>query len=240
LITLLALPIKEAGTNRVLSGVLRPQPPCRNSNAPGSRAIRRNPDRQEWEREWTALRNRRDIQIRNLAAEYRAKVTIADPKDKKRLRQEQRKAEAAIVAAHQPEDFGVWLHRRNERDQAVFERLEALFKQRGAREQDAQLDEIAHKPAHMQSANRFVANAQYREDRDLDLAMHVRQQMRELGVRDRDLPDRADLTAQFDDLRTQIRREATQRRYGPTKSEAQLMAQILYDRGRSPRRGIGR
>jgi len=27
-------------------------------------------DRQEWEHEWTAIRNQRDIAIRNLAAEY--------------------------------------------------------------------------------------------------------------------------------------------------------------------------
>jgi hypothetical protein len=33
-----------------------------------------NPDRQAWEREWTALRNTRDIALRNLAAEYRVKA----------------------------------------------------------------------------------------------------------------------------------------------------------------------
>jgi hypothetical protein len=186
------------------------------------------------------MRNRRDVEIRNLAAEYRAKTAIADPKDKKRLRQEQRKAEAAIVAAHQPEDFGVWLHRRNERDEAVLERLQALFKQRGAREQDAQLHEMAQKPAHMQSPNRSVANAQYREDSNFNLAMHVRQQMRELGERDNKLPSHAEIIAQFDDLRTQIRREASERRSGPTTSEAKLMAEILYARGQSQSRGMRR
>ncbi len=101
---------------------------ARNVNA--QRMSAENPERQEWEREWTAMRNRRDIEIRNLAAEYRAKAAIADPKQRKRLRQEQRKAEAAIVEAHQPEDFGVWLHHKAERDEIVLERLEALFTER--------------------------------------------------------------------------------------------------------------
>jgi hypothetical protein len=39
----------------------------------------------------------------------------ADPQQKKTLRQQQRTAEAAIVRARQPEDFGPWLHRRDER-----------------------------------------------------------------------------------------------------------------------------
>ena len=37
---------------------------ARNVNA--QRMSAENPDRQEWEREWTAMRNRRDIQIREL------------------------------------------------------------------------------------------------------------------------------------------------------------------------------
>jgi hypothetical protein len=45
---------------------------ARNLNA--QRMGAENPDRQEWEREWTGMRNRRDIEIRNLAAEYRAKA----------------------------------------------------------------------------------------------------------------------------------------------------------------------
>jgi hypothetical protein len=41
------------------------------------------------EREWTAMRNRRDIATRKLAAEYRTKAAIADFKEKQRLRFEQ-------------------------------------------------------------------------------------------------------------------------------------------------------
>jgi hypothetical protein len=58
------------------------------------------------------MRTRRDIQTRNLAAEYRTRFAVlaaaSSPEQKNRLRQEQRKAEAAIVKAHQPENFGVW------------------------------------------------------------------------------------------------------------------------------------
>jgi hypothetical protein len=110
---------------------------ARNVNA--QRMSAENPDRQEWEREWTAMRNRRDIEVRNLAAEYRAKAAIADPKQRKRLRQEQRKAEAAIVEAHQPEDFGVWLHRKAERDEIALERLEALLKERAPQRREQSL-----------------------------------------------------------------------------------------------------
>ena len=78
------------------------------------------------------MRNRRDVELRDLAAEYKAKAAVADPKEKKRLRAEHRKAEAAIVRAYQPEDFGAWLHRKAERNQPTLERLEALYKQRGA------------------------------------------------------------------------------------------------------------
>lgn len=64
--------------------------------------------------------------------------------------------------------------------------------------------------------------------------------MRELGERDDKLPSHAEIVAQFEELRTEIRREAAGPRYGPTKSEAMLMAEILYDRGRSQHRGMGR
>ena len=57
-------------------------------------------------REWTAMHTRRDIQTCNLAAEYRTR--FAAPSSPEQKKQEQRKAEAAIVKAHQPEDFGVW------------------------------------------------------------------------------------------------------------------------------------
>jgi hypothetical protein len=96
------------------------------------RASAENPDRQQWEREWTAMRNARDLEIRNLAAEYRAKAAIADPEEKKRLRKEQRKAEAAIVRTHLPEDFGAWLQRRRDREDETLERLDELFRQRAA------------------------------------------------------------------------------------------------------------
>jgi hypothetical protein len=68
-----------------------------------------NPDRQEWERDWTMMRNRRDIALRKLAAEYRVKAATADPQQTKTSRREQRKAEAAIVREHQHQDFGAWL-----------------------------------------------------------------------------------------------------------------------------------
>ena len=103
---------------------------ARNVNA--QQVSAQNPDRQEWEREWTAMRNRRDVAIRTLAAEYRPRIAAASAEQKKRLRQEQRKAEAAIVRDHRPEDFGVWLHRREEREEATLQRLEALYKQRDA------------------------------------------------------------------------------------------------------------
>jgi hypothetical protein len=74
---------------------------------------------------------------------------------------------------------------------------------------------------------------------DLELAMHVRQELRDRGVRDDKLPSYAEISAQFDDLRTHMRREASERRrYGPPKSEAKLMAEILYARGRSQSRGM--
>jgi hypothetical protein len=80
----------------------------------------------------------------------------------------------------------------------------------------------------------WLAERYHAKKADLDLAMHVRQ-MRELGHRDDRLPTPAELVAQFDELRTEIRR--AERRYGT--SEAKLMAEILYDRGRSQHRGRG-
>jgi flagellar biosynthesis GTPase FlhF len=102
-------------------------------NVAAQRMSAKNPSRQEYEREWTDLRNRRDLEIRNLAAEYRAKAAIANPTEGKRLRAEQRKAEAAIVKTYQAEDFGAWLHRKAERDDGTVERLEALNKRRNER-----------------------------------------------------------------------------------------------------------
>jgi hypothetical protein len=64
-------------------------------------------------REWTAMRTRRDIQTCNLAAEYRTR--FAAPSSPEQKKQEQRKAEAAIVKAHQPEDFGLWRRQKNGR-----------------------------------------------------------------------------------------------------------------------------
>jgi hypothetical protein len=102
-------------------------------NVKAQRMSAQNPDRQEWEREWTAMRNRRDVAIRNLVAEYRPRIATAGrPEQKKHLRQEQRRAEAAIVREHQPEDFGAWLRRREEREEVTLEQLEALYKQRDA------------------------------------------------------------------------------------------------------------
>jgi hypothetical protein len=86
---------------------------------------------------------------------------------------------------------------------------------------------------------RYRAKKQQQAE-DLNLATAVRQELRDRGVRDDKLPSHAEIVAQFEDLRTEIRREAAERRYGPTKSEARLMAEILYERGRSQRRGMGR
>jgi hypothetical protein len=77
------------------------------------------------------------------------------------------------------------------------------------------------------------------DEHEWHLATAVRQELRELGTTDHKLPPHAELVAQFEDLRTEIRRKAAERRYGPTKSEAKLMAEILYERGRSQRRGRG-
>lgn len=75
----------------------------------------------------------RDLELRTLAGEYGVKVAVAkSPEQKKRLPLEQRKAEAAIVRAYQPEDFDLWLHRKNERDDTTHERLESLSKRRAA------------------------------------------------------------------------------------------------------------
>lgn len=91
-----------------------------------------NPARQEWEAEWTAMRTQRDRQIRDLAVAYRAKVDAANPEQHKNLRQEQRKAEAAIMKAHEPEDFGVWLRRHRQREQTQAARLDELAQRRQA------------------------------------------------------------------------------------------------------------
>ncbi len=99
-------------------------------NVAAQRMSAGNPDRQAWEREWTAMRNRRDLELRELATQYRVKAKSADSKEKKRLRLEQRKAEAAIVRAHQPEDFGAWLHSRKDAEEETLDRLNALYKQR--------------------------------------------------------------------------------------------------------------
>ena len=85
----------------------------------------------------------------------------------------------------------------------------------------------------------WLADRYHAKKADLELAMHVRQELRDRGVRDDKLPSHAEIVAQFNDLRTEIRREAADRRYEPSKSEAKLMADKLYQRGRSQRRGRG-
>lgn len=84
-----------------------------------------------------------------------------------------------------------------------------------------------------------LAERYHAKKASLELAMHVRQELRDRGVRDDKLPSHAEIVALFNDLRAEIRREAAERRYRPTKSEAKLMAEILYERGRSQRRGRG-
>jgi ATP-dependent exoDNAse (exonuclease V) alpha subunit len=85
----------------------------------------------------------------------------------------------------------------------------------------------------------WLAERYHVKKADFELAMHVRQELRDRGVRDDKLPSLAEILAQFNELRTEIRRGAVDRRYGPTKSEARLMAEIFYERGRSQRRGRG-
>jgi hypothetical protein len=210
---------------------------ARNVNA--QRMSAQNPDRQEWEREWTTMRNRRDIALRNLAAQYRAKAAAADPQQKKTLRQEQRKAEAAIVREHQPEDFGVWLHRRNEHQEAALGRLEALFKQRQTvRQVMNKAPAQALEPAEYERlAAAYRAKRQQTDASASMLISRVRQSLREAGVADRDLPSCAELAAQLPDLRksaAEIRREGHL-----LAPESEIIANLLRDRGQSQRRGGG-
>jgi hypothetical protein len=196
-----------------------------------------NPDRQQWEREWTAMRNARDLAIRNLAAEYRAKSAIADPQQKKRLRLEQRKAEAAIVNAHVPEDFGAWLQRKTERDEATLKRLGALFQDRSAKsEREAQ--RVAALELQNQKQQERAQARQARIDADVALVRSIRHELRELGVRDDKLPAHEVLLAQLPELR---KAAAAQRNdfASAYRTEAERLAGILHERGRSQSRGRG-
>jgi hypothetical protein len=205
---------------------------ARNVNA--QRMSAENPDRQQWEREWTAMRNRRDIEIRDLAAEYRAKSAIANPQEKKRLRQEQRKAEAAIVEAHKPEDFGVWLHRKTERDEATLERLGALFQDRRVN-----IEREAQRVAAVEQKQKRAHARQARIDADVALVHSIRHELRELGVRDDKIPARDDLLAQLPELRQAAAAQHNDLA-SAYRTEAERLALVLHELGRSQSRGMHR
>jgi hypothetical protein len=125
----LAERIEAKGTTQDISGDLAQHGGPETYYARNARAQQlsaANPARQEWEAEWTAMRAQRDREIRDLAESYRARVKHATPEQQKLLRQEQRKAEAAIVKAHEPEDFGAWLHRHRERQGTQAQRVDEL------------------------------------------------------------------------------------------------------------------
>ena len=105
-------------------------------NVQAQRLSAASPDRQEYEAEWTSMRTARDLELRDLSEQYRQRRQIATgPSELKALRQEQRRDEAAIAKAYQPEDFGAWLHRRRSACEVVEERVQNLARYRNEREQ---------------------------------------------------------------------------------------------------------
>ncbi len=158
---------------------------------------------------------------------------------KKTLRREQRKAEAVIVREHQPEDFGAWLHQRREPDEAVLERLEALFKQRKTvRQVMNKAPAQALEPAEYERLAAADRTKRQQTDASASLLIsRVRQSLREAGVADRDLPSHAELAAQLPDLRKSA--AAIRREPHLLAPESEIIANLLRDRGQSQRRGGG-
>jgi hypothetical protein len=168
----------------------------------------------------------------NIAPRARSRTT-----GEKRLRIEQRKAEAAIVNAHVPEDFGAWLQRKAQRDEATLERLGALFQDRSANiEREAQ--RVAALELQNQKKQERAQARQTRIDADVALVRSIQHELRELGVRDDKLPAREDLLAQLPELR---KAAAAQRNdlASTHRTEAERLARILHERGRSHSRGRG-
>jgi hypothetical protein len=152
--------------------------------------------------------------------------------------------QASILAAtlQRHPTFSEWCvtnKARLEAEQALREDIDSR-RDRRARASEAERVRTAAPTRTPPDEHEWLAERYHAKKADLELAMHVRQELRDRGVRDDKLPSHAEIVAQFEDLRTEIRREAADRRYGPTKSEARLMAEILYERGRSQRRGMGR
>lgn len=86
-----------------------------------------------------------------------------------------------------------------------------------------------------QSVKRTPSNAQYREP---DIIDSIRQELREKGVRDRDLPSHADLEAQLRDLQAKIEKQRPSSSYAyEPLSEAQQLAREWQAMQRSQMRG---
>jgi hypothetical protein len=228
-------------------------------DTPWAKAVRRGleQDADALRQQHRAEMNER-FQSRGYAVTQLLEKTSAQRERAEKLDEPKREQRLAAIAAGQRRDmdkideqfalesFVSWTVRRRkdvEREapflEKAAERRERHETQRMAhegakREQKPEATIAQPPPAHMQSANRSVANAQYL-DEDTNLAMHVRQELRQLGHRDDKLPTTAELVAQFQDLRTEIRRG--ERHYGT--SEARRMAEIIHARGQSKRRGRG-
>jgi hypothetical protein len=126
--------IVAKGTTQDISPVLAAQGGPESfyaQNIAAQRMSATNPARRAYEAEWAGLRISRDRELLDTAAEFRARRQgVSDPAELKTLRQAQRRAEAVVAKAYQPEDFGVWLHRYEQRDETVSDRLEVLRKKR--------------------------------------------------------------------------------------------------------------
>ncbi len=81
------------------------------------------------------MRAARDRDLQQIAGEFRQRrAGVNDPVALKALRGEQRRAEAAVAKAYQPQDFGAWLYRHEEREETAGERLYDLSRHRAARD----------------------------------------------------------------------------------------------------------
>jgi len=130
-------------------------------NIAAQRLSAANPARQEYEAEWTAMRAARDRDLQQIAGEFRQRrAGVDDPVALKALRGEQRRAEAAVAKAYQPQDFGAWLYRREEREETAAECLHDLSRHRADRKAEvlrsAEIDR-QREPARVKSPERFPA-----------------------------------------------------------------------------------
>ena len=232
-------------------------------DTPWAKAVRRgleqqaDPLRQQHRAEMNERFQSRGYAVTQLLEKTRAQRQRAEnlekPKREKRLAAiaaGQRREMERIDKRFALESFVSWSVRKRQdvEREAPFleksaERREQHKAQRAAYDgakREQKLDAVAQKPpapARTPSdEHEWLAERYHAEKADLDLALHVRQELRLLGDHDDNkLPTAAEIVAQFADLRTAIRQ--AERRYG--QSEAKLMAEILYDRGRSRRQGRG-